>query len=434
MDKNNGKLMFFTHAMNLRLYVSLAVFLFSLFFGVQFVILANGDVINNYPYISPDGFDWYMEGVYFTKLLSGAILPELPVLRPPLFVFVTAIDYLAGGGGWVLAFFLCTTVFFTYYLSLKIIDSTYLGKIKSKNHWFIVPLAIGTTFYPLNFFKPYLLADSLAVALSLASVLLLVKYYTKEKFHFLVLSIIVSVLSGMTQTYGLIPYILSCSVGFLLHIQSNKSKAVIFIIAIFIVSVLFISLTSLWRWVLPHATTPHNFDLLKVSTDMLGFYISTWGYYFLPFILFFFFIRRIIMVWNISSFVKFSSLLVVLVSALLCFLYQWPDARFTYYFWPWFMILLFSSIHLETIKGVYLMPTLMLLLIVIVPSNYWAPTWQSVRFSILKNWVVDYFDASPIDRNINTCGNDCNEKNEFLNNSDPYVNSTIKIYNQIKGL
>jgi len=47
---------------------------------------------------------------------------------------------------------------------------------------------------------------------------------------------------------------------------------------------------------------------------------------------------------------------------------------------------------------------------------------------------VDYFDASPIDRNFNTCGNDCNGKNEFLNNSDPYVNSTVKIYNEIKGL
>jgi len=40
MEKNNGKLMFFIHAMNLRLYVSLAVFLFSLFLGVQFVISA----------------------------------------------------------------------------------------------------------------------------------------------------------------------------------------------------------------------------------------------------------------------------------------------------------------------------------------------------------------------------------------------------------
>jgi len=375
-----------------------------------------------------------MEGVYFTKLLSRAILPELPILRPPIFVFVTAIDYLAGGDGWVLAFFLCTTVFFTYYLSLRIIDSAYSGNIKSKEVWFIVPLAIGTTIYPLNFLKPYLLADSLTVALSLASVLLLVRYHVEEKFHFLVLSVAVSVLAGMTQTYGLIPYVVSCLVGFLLHFQSNKSKAVKFIIAIFIVSILFISLTSLWRWAMPHAAIPDYFALLKVSAYMFGFYVSTWGYYFLPFILFFFFIRKIKMVWNISSFVNFSSLLVVLLFVLLCLLYQWPDARFTYYFWPWFMILLFSSIHLEEIKGVYLMPTLMLLLVAIVPSNYWAPTWQSVKVSVFDNWMVDYFDASPIDRNFNTCGNDCNGKNEFLNNSDPYVNSTVKIYNEIKGL
>ena len=65
--------------MNLRLPVTLVVFLFSLMFAIQIVVLANGDIVNNYPYISPDGFDWYMQGVYLDKVLSGATLPELPV-------------------------------------------------------------------------------------------------------------------------------------------------------------------------------------------------------------------------------------------------------------------------------------------------------------------------------------------------------------------
>ena len=140
--------------MNLRLYATLFVALFAGLFGAQFVYLANGDVINNYPFISPDGFDWYTEGVYVTQLFSGATLPELPVLRPPFFVFVTAVDFIFGNKGLVLAILYGVATFYTYFFSLKLIDSNY--EEGDKNSWYVVPLAISATIYPLNFFKPFL--------------------------------------------------------------------------------------------------------------------------------------------------------------------------------------------------------------------------------------------------------------------------------------
>jgi hypothetical protein len=418
--------------MNLRLYATIFALAFSLLYGIEFVYLAHGDVLNHYPYISPDGFDWYMEGVYLVKLLGGGSLPDLPVLRPPLFVFVTAADYLAGNLGLVVAFVLGLAIFCTYFFSLKIIDSVY-GRAE-RNAWYLVPLAIGTTVYSLNFFKPFLLADGLSVALALASVYLLIVYHTGSKLHLLVLSVVVAVIAGMTQTYALIPYLVICGMGTLLYFGENKSRAIKYLGAAIAVSFLFVSLTALWRWVMPHGMTPSNFDLLKLSTGMFGFYVNTWSYYFFPLGMFFIIFRRYKIVFDFKNLVVVSTAVIVFLFVMLSFFYQWPEARFTYYFWPWLMILIFIIVQVQTRKGVYLLSVLMLMIVALAPDNYWSPSWKSVRVEVIHNWVGNYFSATSVDRKLDSCGSDCEGKNEFLKNSDPYINSTVKIYNKIKGL
>ena len=98
------------------------------------------------------------------------------------------------------------------------------------------------------------------------------------------------------------------------------------------------------------------------------------------------------------------------------------------------IILLFSAIRFESNKGAYFISAVFLLVVFIVPNNYWAPSWQSMRVTMFQNWIGNYFGSSPIDRKLNVCGDDCDGRNDFLNNSDPYVNNTVKIYNYIKGL
>ena len=417
--------------MNLRLFATLFVALFAALFGVQFVYLANGDVINNYPFISPDGFDWYTQGIYVTQLLGGDSLPELPVLRPPFFVFITAVDFIFGNKGLVLAIAYGIATFYTYFFSLKLVDLVYEGG--DKNSWYVVPLAISATIYPLNFFKPFLLADSLAVAMSLASVWLVIKHNTESKSHLLVLSGAVAILAGLTQTYALIPYLILCTISAFLHYRSDKKRTAQFIVSISLIVLIFILFTALWRSVLPHVTTPQNFDLLKFSTNMTGFYLSTWSYYFLPLILFFILFRSYHVAQSTMSIVVLLSVTLVLLFGALAYFYQWPDARFTFYLWPWLIILFFGIIRLNTNKASYLIAILMLIVVVLVPANYWEPSWKSIRVSISHNWVGGYFTASPTDRKLNDCkGGDCAGKNEFLNNSDVYVNSTINVYNQLR--
>jgi len=422
----------------LRLFTTLCVLLFSIVFGIQFVRLSNGDVLNHYPFISSDGFDWYVEGIYLVKLIGGASLPDLPVLRPPLFVFVTAADYVAGSQGVFLAIVLGLAIFYTYFFSLKIVDSVCVSA--EKNAWYIIPLAIGTTICPLNFFKPFLLADNLSVTLSLASVFCFIKYLVKSKMfgvstaYLLGLSVIVAVIAGMTQTYALIPYLVLCGMCFLLHIRTNKNQAIKCLVAIMAVLFLFITFTALWRWTLPHGTTPENFSLLKLSTHMFGFYVNTWSYYFLPLVLFFMLFRRYQIVIDPRNIVVASSIAITFLLILLCFFYQWPEARFTYYLWPWLLILFFSIIRMQVNKGTYLISILMFLVIFLVPYNYWSPSWQSVRVRVIQNWLGNFFTALSVDRKLNDCGNNCACDNEFLKKSDRNVNSTVKIYIQIKGL
>jgi hypothetical protein len=417
--------------MNLRSFATKIAFLFSFLLGAKFVYLANGDVVNHYPYISPDGFDWYTEGVYLVKLFGGASLPELPVLRPPLFVFVTAADYVAGSQGWVLAGILGLSTFYTYYFSLKIVDLVY--EVNEKKSSFIVPLLIGTTIYPLNFIKPFILADSLAISLSLASVFLIIKYHIESKKYLLVLSIAIAIFAGTTQTYALIPYFISCFIAFVLNIQKRKNLAIKYFFAIITVTFLFILLSATWRFVMPHASTPQNFVLLKFNTNMLDFYLNTWGFYFLPLILFFLIYRG----YNFSiksNIVVQSSMVIFCIFSLLCFFYQWPEARFTYYLWPWLLILFFSIVRIYSHRGEFLLSIFMFAMVIMVPLNYWIPSLQSVRVSMLNNWVGDYFSATPIDRKLNICSDDCSKHNEFLKSSDSYVNSTVNLLIKIKIL
>jgi hypothetical protein len=78
-------------------------FLFYLILSLKFYYLCNGDVVNFYPLISADGYDWYTEGIYLVETLKGHNFPNLPVLRNPFFVFITATDYLFGSKGIILS-------------------------------------------------------------------------------------------------------------------------------------------------------------------------------------------------------------------------------------------------------------------------------------------------------------------------------------------
>jgi hypothetical protein len=199
-------------------------------------------------------------------------------------------------------------------------------------------------------------------------------------------------------------------------------------------SLIFLATTYLWRMTIPHLNTPENFTLLKFSGGMLQFYIQTWGFYFSPLLIFFIFARRYAIFSHLKNHFFLGFTAITFVFASLCFFYQWPEARFTYYLWPWVMILFFSSIRFLSIKAASLVLIPILSLIFFVPQNYWDPHWNSIKLSSAENCVSRYFTASSVNRGLNDCDGDCSVDNVFLQNSDGYVNSTVKLYLKIKGM
>lgn len=415
-----------------RRFLDIVVAVYSILFGIHFIILSNGDVINSYPLITPDGFDWYTEGVYLVKLLSGdAGLPPLHALRPPTFVMVTALDYLFGGAGFVLAFVSSAATFGTYYLVNKIIDFQYENV---SGRWYAIPVVLATTVYPINYIKVYLLADPISVFFSLSASYFFIKYLRNNLTVNLFVSNTLFLIAGLTQTYGLIPLIVIYGLAFFIQLNQNKRKSITIILSGLFTTFLFVLLTYTWRSLIPHLTTPPNFDLLKLSVDMFGFYVGVWGYYLVPFLAYFLISRSVYLIKpSFDNVVGLGSVLIVLAFLLLLFFYQWPEARFTYYLWPWLLIAVFVNIGLKVDyrKSVLWLSVIVILACIITPSNYWQPTSSSLEVDPSRNWLFTYFHSKPIDREINRCTPTC-ENNKFLMQSDSYVNTVINVYNQIK--
>lgn len=409
------------------------VALFSTFFAYNWWRLSGGDVINHYPFISPDGFDWYLEGVYLIKLFkSTQVLDSLPILRPPVFVLIAAADYIAGARGLVLALVSGLSIFCTYIFSLLLID----GHLIRPNivSWQAFFVAIGITIYPLDFIRPYLLADGLAIMLALGSIVMWSRYQIGLKRKYIIFSIFFASFAGLTQTYALLPFLIMCAVGLISNFNGNKLFSRLYFFSALIVIALYLAGTFYWRRLMPHNGTPENFTLLQFSGNMLTFYLQTWSFYFLPLGIFFLLPRSYKLIIDSKDFFIKAILLIVVVFGLLSFFYQWPEARFTYYLWPWVMILFGTQVRPLSRRPIFLIIPLMAILIVLVPQNYWAPSWGSIKFSPSQSWVIRYFSATPVDRGLNFCYEQCETDNEFLKYSDDYVKSTVKLYLKVKGL
>jgi hypothetical protein len=111
----------------------------------------------------------------------------------------------------------------------------------------------------------------------------------------------------------------------------------------------------------------------------------------------------------------------------MCFIYQWPEARFTYYFWPWVLISFFLLIKpTDERTASRLLVTLMLFASFLAPSNGpWQPSLKSLSLNYDQNWAVSYFKSKSVDRGLDECATPKCEGNEFIENSDQYVKSVM---------
>ena len=394
--------------------------LFSIAFGLKQILLADGDVIKHFPGIGYDGLDWYTEGAFFVNWLVADPPLPLPMLRPPIFVLVCALDNFLGHAGYVLGVVNGACIFISYFFLKKIVKAL---KINSQiSSLYALPIAIGITLHPLNYFKTYIsFSDNLATTLSIVAFYYFLQYWSSgaRSQKTLLISLTIYLISGLTQTYGLMSLLIGTAIFTLTHRDQHKLYIPALLGSIATV-LLYLAIKQYWATLLPHETTAYNFGLLKLNLNMLSFYINTWTI--------FFFTLPLILILTTKNGLKealrplaITVPLTALTILTLAFFYQMSEARYTSFALPWILATICIAIDIKKLK-IIIASILIALPIVAVPANYWIPTIQSVRIheSYRWNWLFDYWNAKSVNFSIQACEIEC---------GDEWLSKYAKTYN-----
>ncbi len=187
-------------------------------------------------------------------------------------------------------------------------------------------------------------------------------------------------------------------------------------------------LRLLWRLTLPHAITPTNFGLLALDTKMVGFYIDTWGFYLAPILMAMLIIGRMAPLRLYAGF-PFGVVLSICVGLMVLLLtYHWQEARFTYYVFPWFLILLCIVLAPRKRWAVGVMGVVLVVHGALVPQNYWIPQWHTIKLHARQSWIGDFIAAQSVNRGLVDCVGDCPLNNGFITQSEGYTQTMMRIY------
>lgn len=407
----------------------------SLAYFFKLLILSNGYMINQYPFISPDGFDWITEGLYLSEAIKGNVFDGvLPVARPPFFVFITAIDAFFGQTGIVIWLVNSIAFFVTGYIGLLLIG------YKNRTNWFNAIFIIALLLAPINYVRIWMLSDGITVALSLLTVYYLQKYQNYN-FKQITVGALLIAISGSSQIYGLMIPLIYLGIFFLFAVKNKQFSIIKQILFITTLALIFYAIVNYaWFQFIPHDMTPKNFVLLQLSLDMFWFYFHTWGFYFFPFIPLFLLIRLLTKEEYVRDILLLSLWVGVIIFMTLCFVYQWQESRFTFMFWSILVIAIFrSSIYLKQQQEIFRIQiyTIVSFLIIfqsflISIPNEWRPDLKNVSISP-ATWIGTFVVAKPIDRFElkNQCGSVHSFCSDAIVHGDGYVQSVINIYKKL---
>jgi SAM-dependent methyltransferase len=394
-----------------------------------------GDFLNSYVFISPDGYDYIFEGLALKQLLLGINNAPWPILRNPGFVFVTFLDALLNANGKVIIGVQGVAIF-TILTSLAWIGKRY-------GHAPIVILAclFGLSFMPLGYFYFWVLSDTLCMALMMVSVALLIYFNDSQKKLFLMLAFIFSLAAGLTQTYGMIPFVILTSLLFLDYVIHNRNPRWQLLFAGIVSIVLWGILQKTWEIIIPHLDRPQNFELLDLGIGMATFYYNVWGFTLLPLVP----VILIMLVKSLSSGFDLQAMwlklgVVILFFVSLTFFYQWKDTRFTFIYIPLVFTMLFSIIPKARPSqqfnwfGVFIAISGIIYGLVgfmIAPVSYWGPELSTLKITPYETWINQAWLAVPNDRfqlvkNCNNLYSFCEQA--MVSTTQPYENKILTAY------
>lgn len=375
---------------------------FVLFFLVvhPFLLVSWGEsALSSRLLISPDGFDWVMEG----RALAQGVAEPWPVLRNPGMVVLSAIDHFAGGFGYFFAlanslglaaqWFVLDTV-------AKYANFSGRAKFLTAASYFLLPI---------HFISNYVLADTFAVGAVMLSLYLFWFASIRNSPSLAMLAGTVSVVAGSFQLYGLAPALAYLTFTLYLwatreHQTIKKIKPILFASGVAAIAAVLL-MRQLWESSIPHGSTPAMLDLLAINLNMTTFYLEVWLFTFSPILLavitFSSLGRWPLIIKNLARPAKSGAALFglgFLGLGLFSFFYQWPESRFTYTYAGLLtvsvMFLLTRSSKLATelspdsdkvdTSARTMFSAALLVGLVLTPANLWAPSHAAI--SIFTPW------------------------------------------------
>ena len=279
-----------------------------------------GSLLGSYQFLFFDSYGWLLDGFLLTRWGE----PEVtrPVLRGPVFVGVTFLDFLLNAGGHVVVFVIAGSVF-AMCAVLVLVARLLKGR----------PLATGAIVItclasPVAYFRPYIVADQLASTFMIGAVACLIAYRERGRPLWLMLGGVLAIVAGLTQYYGLVPFLVVGGWWWVTRLWSRKRDRWLPAVLVAVVAVTVIASAS-WLAAIPHATVPPHASLFRPTLAMWGFYANIWIYTFAVLVPIVGFLavtrpRRII-----SDPLVAGTWITVAVLAVATLFYQWKDFRFT---------------------------------------------------------------------------------------------------------
>lgn len=394
--------------------------------GVSLVItarllwLAGNDMIDSYPFMFPDSFDWITNALYYIEIYKYHLTPTFPTIRAPFFPLLIALTYLIGLSNMVIVII----QFASWGIILYTLKCARLLQIRDA---FLVPLLLFLgAHYSFNMFRTYILADMVCIFLITVSIYYYLIYLRGNRRRSLLSASLLSSIAGITQVFGLFPALAFSGLQLFYAVMTRDLKS-------FQCAVLNLVLPGAAQvsWMLykfihfgdPTATQVNHFSLLKFSFANFHYYSHVWLIFFFPLIC----TGMILLPFyklEIRSYRSFLNLEVVflavvnLLFVLSIFFYQWQESRFTTYFLSTAAIFGYLVLHQATKKiptFAFLLVSFLNIFLAAVPTNdLMRPKFYSYIENVFKlesilhrNFLAQLFAADQVHRLSNI---DCIEK------------------------
>ncbi|MGH7335497.1 MAG: hypothetical protein ACREKS_22685 [Candidatus Rokuibacteriota bacterium] len=261
---------------------------------------------------------------------------------------------------------------------------------------------------PVNSLRFYVLSDTLCVTLSIAAFLLMFRASDKQGGSWPSPAAgATTALAGLTQGYGVLaPGIAAAVIGMraLRHRQDAVALrvALVWLGAVGAVA----GGRQLWFSFLPHQRQPLQLERLALTTDMITFYLETWGYLFLPLTLPLLTIRIRQLRHAARNPLTLAAWATTGVFALLCIAYQWRSARFTAFFWPFLVLAILRTAGVDqgpprrgpAVAVALAAAVVLLQSMVVTPTSYINPALTRQSVAPDRSWLLAFFRGRPADR------------------------------------